>query len=801
MNVSLNWLKEYVDLDENLSVKDIIDKLTMTGTKVEKVETFGQKTQDVYTAKVQKIEKHEQDESLYILTLNMEDKGTLKAVAKIPDIELGNIVPVALPGAKVIGKEIKVGEVKGVKSECMVCHILDLGLNSKDFPWVKPSGLITFPKDTVIGEDVNEVLGLGDSIIEFEITPNRPDCLSVEGIARELAVSYGKEYKSLWQDKATNLNIVDKVDNMSVKIESTNCKRYMLNVIDNIKIESSPCAMQLKLIKSGIRPINNIVDITNYVMLEVGQPVHAFDYRNINSNQIIVRQAKKSEAIETLDEAERSLDENNLVIADDKKILAIAGVMGGNQSSVLTDTSKIVLEVANFVRGSIRNTSRKICLRTEASSRYEKGLPEELVPHAMVRLCNLISEILKIDVKLNVVDNYSKKQNEVKVYLDYKRVNNIIGLDIDEASVNKILVSLGFRIENGYAIPPYYRQDVEIIEDIAEEIARINGYEKINSNLPVTDLTFGSKTYEQKVQDQMKNVAMSNGYSEIYTYTFFSKDLLDRMLVEENSILRDCVKVSNPLSQDFEYMRTTAAPLMLEALERNYTKKNYFVKLFELGKVFLNDEKILKGELGKEKLTFTLGMYDSENTLDYYNLKETVEDILGYFKILENDYEIKRINNSLYHPGISAQIVINNEVVATFGKISPKVISNYILPENTYVAQIDFENVLKYAKKEVTYTELPKYPAVERDLAFVISKDVLSHDIIRSIKCVNKEIIESVELFDVYEGKQIEEGKKSMAYRIRMRSKEKTLEENEINNTMEKIMKELEDNYKAVIRK
>lgn len=801
MVVSLNWLKEYVDLDKKITVKEIVDRLTMTGTKVEKYDKFGEKTQKVYTARVDSIKVHPEDSKLYIIDLNFGD-SKCSAVAKIPDIEVGDIVPVAIPGAKVIGKEIKVGLVKGIKSNCMICHILDLGLDSKTFPWVKPSGLISFPKDVALGKDINEILGLGDYIIEFEITPNRPDCMSVEGIARELAVTFNRPCKSLWQDINPTFNKVEKLQNLSVEMQSKNCNRYIANVANNVVIKQSPYDMQLKLIKSGIRPINNIVDITNYIMLELGQPLHAFDYDKIKGDKIIVRQAQANESVTTLDQIQRKLDQNDLVIADTKAPVALAGIMGGQNSKIDQNTKNIVIESANFVRGCVRNSSRRLKLRTDASNIFEKGIAPDLTIHALNRLCSLLNETKSATIQNDIIDIYQNKQKQLNVKLDYDKINRIIGENISKQVMINYLKSLSISVKDDIAYIPYFRLDLEITEDIAEEIVRLYGYDKLKSTLPKASLTFGNKTYNQKTEDNLKSLARACGYSEIYTYTFYSKDLLDRMEVDKDSPLRNCIKVLNPLSQDFEYMRTTSMPHMLEALERNYTKKNTSVKLFELGKIFLGADNILKHQLADEKLVFTFGVYDSENKIDYYDIKSDVDNILNYFGILDQCVSISKYNKTKqYHPGISAQITIGDDVIAVFGKLSPLVQKNYILCDNTYIGWIDFDMILKYAKKKIYFTELPKYPAVERDIAFTIDLNVLSFDIINKIKNVDKNTVESVELFDVYQGKQIEEGKKSMAYRIRLRSNQKTLKDQDITDIMDKIVKMLQEKYDAQIRK
>lgn len=795
MNVSLNWLKEYVKLDEKITVKEIVDALTMSGSKVEKYEEFGKRTKNVVTAKVVDKKQHSEDEKLSILSLDV-GKKVLVAVAKIPDIQVGDIIPVALPGAKVIGKDIKVSKVKGIDSECMVCHILDLGLD-QNFPWVKPSGLLVFPPDVEIGVDINNVLGLGDYIIEFEITPNRPDCLSVEGLAHELAITFNTDLKPIWQFKEYNFNNVDKVHDVTVKVDTDNCQRYTMNVAKDVKIKEAPYDMQLKLIKSGIRPINNIVDITNYVMLEVGQPLHAFDLGKLSSRNILVRQAKEGEKITTLDGVERKLKPSNMVITDSNLPIAIAGVMGGESSGIGDTTKEIVLESANFVRASIRNTSKDVVLRTDASSRYEKGLPKDLTIYAMNRLCDLLKSTDSAKVDNNIVDIYPDKQNVTKISLDYDKINSVIGSNIPKEEIDRILRLTGIEIDDSVAIVPYTRIDIEIIEDLAEEVARIYGYDKLPSKLPHTNMTFGEKTYSQKLEDEVKRMAIASGFNEIYTYTFFSKDILNRMGIDENSELSKCVKVSNPLSQEFEYMRSTTMPLMLEALERNYTRKNNEVKLFELGKVFLDSENILRNELCTEELVLTFGMYDAKSS--FYDIKQVVENILKKYKILDYDYNLERITDRPeYHFGVSAKIVINGDVIAEFGKLSPKQKLNYILPENTYIASIYFNNLKKYAKQDIKFSELPKFPAVERDIAFIISDSVLSFDIEKEIRKIDN--IEKVVLFDVYQGEQIEQGKKSMAYSLILRSKDKTLAETDVSAVMDEVIKVLINKFNAEIR-
>ena len=795
MNVTLNWLKEYVKLDDSVKINEIVDKLTLTGTKVETYKEFGIKVDNVYTGKIDKIDIHPRNDKLKILSIDIGSKK-LTAVANIPDIEVGDIVPIALPGAKIFKKDVVVSDVDGVISECMVCHVLDLGLD-KSFEWCKSSGLISFPNDVKIGEDVNSVLGLGDYLIEFEITPNRPDCLSIEGIAKELAVTFNTECKELWQYKDPKFKVASNIDGISAKVESDNCKRYMLGVGRNITVMPSPYDMQLKLIKCGIRPINNIVDITNYVMLELGEPLHAFDRELLSSDNIVVREALPDEKIVTLDGVERNLDEDTLVITNGKVPVAIAGVIGGEQFSINENTKNVVIESATFVRGNVRNTTKRQILRTDASLRYEKGLPTELVSRAINRVFNLLNSVCCADISESVIDIYPESYIMRKIKMDYEKINGVIGMMISSNIVDEILESLGIKVEEGHAYIPYFREDLEQIEDLAEEVARIYGYDKLPSIMPKSSLTFGEKTKYQKIQEKLVDMSVGYGFNEIYTYTFFSMDRLKRMCISDNNNLLNCIRVKNPLSKDFEYMRTTTMPLMLEALERNYTRKNSDVKLFEIGKVFIDNNNIKNGELVNENLVLTYGMYGIE--YDFYDIKNMVECVLYYYNILNLDYELTRIESKdEYHPGISAKITIGDDVIAEFGKLSPLVAANYYLPENTYIASIYLDKLTKYENKDIKFEELPKYPAVERDIAFVIDKEILSRTIEKELSKVD--FVEKVELFDVYEGKQIESNKKSMAYRILLRSYEKTLEENEITSSMNKIIEILDSKFNSKVR-
>ena len=793
MYVSLNHLKEYVSLDENIDIKEVCDRLTMTGTKVEKYVRFGRIVDKVYTGRVENIERHPMNNKLKKVTLNL-GLGNYTVVANIPDLEVGQIVPVALVGADIEGKEVKVQEIDNITSNAMICHINDLGLTKDMYTAVKSSGLIVFPSSMELGEDINKVLGLGDYIIEFEITPNRPDCLSVEGIARELSATFNTPIiKELWQDKKIEYSNVSSKNNISVNVESENCKRYVLNVADDVKIDETPFDIQLKLIKAGFSIINNIVDITNFVMYEIGQPLHAFD-ADVVGNNINVRQARNNEELELLDNTTKTLDENNMVIADDKNPIAVAGVIGGIKSGITENTKKVAFESATFVRGSVRNTTKKLSIRTDASTRYEKGLSSRLVTVAMARVVDLVNTLGIADMNLEVIEVDNTSFIDSKIFIDYEKINSILGLSLDIEQIDSILRSLNINVDMGIVSVPYYREDLTITEDLAEEVARIYGYDKLLVTLPKTEETLAKLTPMQKFEDELKNICINKGFNEIYTYSFFSKQTLDRATLGKDSKLNDLVKLSNPLSIDFEFMRTTTIPHMIEALEINSVKKNTNVKLFELGKVFLDAKNIDMGELVTEKNRITLGVY-GEN-IDFYYIKNIVMSIINKYKV---DTNISRSNNVILHPGMSADIFVDNKLIATFGKVHPKVIVNYELPENTYIAEIHIDELFSSKVNNFKYIELPKFPAVERDIALVVNDEILSGNLITQIKMAS-DLVEDVKLFDVYKDEKLGAGKKSMAYKVILRDKTKTLNEEDITSVIESILNNLKIKYNANIR-
>lgn len=802
MKASIEWLKEYSDID--VDAKELGDILTMTGSKVETIDSKGKDIKNVVIGKVLSVEKHPDSDHLVVC---MVDIGTEKVqiVTGAPNVKEKDIVVVAKDGSELPGNvKIKKGILRGVESCGMMCSCSELNIPVTRFPNQIENGLMILPKEMekYIGKDVVEVLNLEEEIIDFEITPNRPDCLSIEGLGRETAVSLNKEFK----DPRKNLMDMpvenkDNIEGLTVKITAPDlCYRYIARVVKNVKIGESPDWMKRRLEACGVRSINNIVDITNYVMLELGQPMHAFDINSIEGKNITVRRAYKGEKITTLDEQERNLDDSMLVIADDKKAVAIAGVMGGLNSEIEDKTTTVVFESAVFNGGSVRKTAKKVGLRTEASSRYEKGLSPENAIRAANRAVELAVQIGAGEEVEGKVDVYPTVQKIPQVKLDVARINSLLGLEISEKEMIDTLEKLDMKVEKGYVIPPYFRTDIEQVADLAEEVARFYGYDKIGSTLIEAETTLGIRTKAQKIQDKIKEALVSKGLSEIYTYGFYNPNDLDKCLIDKNSDLRSqTIKLKNPLSEDYSVMRTTTLPSMMQTLSTNNAKKNKNVTLFDISRVYKDvDGKIEAGEIPEEEMIVTLGAY-GEN-MDFYVLKGLVETVLKVSSVQRYEVIAEKSNPS-YHPEKTAKICVGKDVIATLGEIHPKVSENYDISNRVYVAEISMDKIVKYARVERKYIEVPKYPAVERDLAMLIDEDIEVAQIEKVITRKGKKILEEVELFDVYRNEKLGNKKKSVAYSLKFRAKDRTLTDEEINKAMEEIITELEKTFKAELRK
>ena len=802
MKASIEWLNEYANID--VSAKELGDILTMTGSKVETIDSKGKDIKNVVIGKVLSVEKHPDSDHLIICQVNVGDEK-IQIVTGAPNVNVNDIVAVAKDGAELPGGiKIKKGILRGVESCGMMCSCSELNIPLTRFPNQIEQGLMILPVEyeQYIGENIVEVLDLEEEIIDFEITSNRPDCLSIEGLGRETAVSLGKEFKNprknLDELKVENK---DELEGLKVDIEAPDlCYRYIARMVNNVKIGPSPAWIVRRLEACGVRSINNIVDITNYVMLELGEPMHAFDINSISGKHIIVRRAKKDEKMITLDEQERTLDEDMLVIADTEKAIAIAGVMGGQNSEIEDNTETVVFEAAVFNGGSVRKTAKKVGLRTEASSRFEKGLSAENAERAVnraIELAELIGAGTAIDGK---VDVYPTKQVLNQVKFEPEKINNLLGTNISKEEMTNILEKLDMKPQNDVITSPYFRVDIECMADIAEEIARFYGYDKIGSTLIEAETTLGIRTKYQKIEDKIRAILVARGLSEICTYGFINEKDLDKINATEDSDLRtQIIKVRNPLSEDYSVMRTTTIPSMLQTLATNNYKKNKNVKLFDISRVYKNvNEQIENGENPEEDFIITIGLYGDD--VDFYVLKGYVETVLTAAYVLKYEVQAEKFNYS-YHPGKTAKVTVGKDIIAVFGEVHPEVAENYDLSENCYIAEIALDKLVKYAKVDKKYVEVPKFPAVERDIAMIVDEKIEVGQIEKAIKKKSKKILEEAKLFDVYRHDKLGLRKKSVAYSLRFRSKDRTLTDEEINICMEEIIKELETTFGAELRK
>lgn len=790
MKLPLSWLDDYLKLD-NISVKEYCDALTLSGSKVEGWSVEGSEVEGVVFGKILTKERHTNSDHMWITTV---DVGTevLQIVTGAQNIEVGQIVPVATNGAKLPGGvTIKNGKLRGVASNGMLCSHYELGFEDGVIPGSDPDGILIFQKDYPLGQDVMEALGEKEKVVEFEITSNRPDCLSIIGLARETAATFDIPFAippvEVREEAGGDINELAKVT-----VEAPDlCPRYTCRLVRNIKMGPSPEWMQKRLKAAGVRPISNIVDITNYVMLEYGQPMHAFDLDFLEGHEIIVRRAKNGEEIITLDGQPHTLDDSMLMICDGKKPVCVAGVMGGENSEIKDTTKAVLFECANFLRGSVRITAKKLGLRTESSSRYEKGLDPNMVIAAINRACQLVEELGAGEVVHGIIDVDNSDHAQVKIPFRPEKIRAFIGADISDEFMIDALKRLDIKVEDGNILPPSYRMDVESEADVAEEIARLYGYDKIPSTPLRGETTQGGLTKRQTLRAKVKNTLVGQGYYEIMTYSFTSPKTLD--MINAGDELRNNIRILNPLGEDTSVMRTTSVTGMLEVLARNYNHKNKNARLFELATVYLAKELPIT-ELPKEKEIITLGGYGS---MDFYDIKGAVEELLEVMGIDNVTFDTAEAN-PIYHPGKSADIYINKKKVGTVGEVHPAVSDNYGLGE-TYLAEMDLDYVLKCAGKDVTYKQLSRFPAVTRDLAMLVDDSIKAAEIENVIRRAAGNLLEELELFDVYKGSQIPEGKKSVAYSATFRA-DKTLKEEEVNKIFNKILKSLEHNLGAVLR-
>ena len=800
MKASIEWLKEYSDIDvDSIKLGDI---LTMTGSKVETIEQRGNDIKKVVVGKILEIKKHDDSDHLVVTQV---DLGTEKVqiVTGANNIKEGDIVPIAKDGSELPGGvKIKKGLLRGVESCGMMCSVGELGLEVSDYPGQIENGIMILDKsfESKLGEDIVKALELKEDIIDFEITSNRPDCFSIEGLGRETAVSLGKEFKNP-RKNLDELKIEDKkeIEGLTVSIEAPDlCYRYIARVVKNVKIGPSPDWMKRRLKACGVRSINNIVDITNYVMLELGHPMHAFDINSIDGKHITVRRAKNGEKITTLDEEERELNEDNLVIADEKKAVAIAGVMGGMNSEIKDDTKTVVFESASFYGGSVRKTAKKVGLRTESSSRFEKGLSSENALRAINRAVELVEQIGAGEAVDGKIDVYPTKQKINKIKLDYDRINSLLGTNISKEDMINILEKLEIKVENDTAIAPYFRMDLEFLADIAEEVVRFYGYDKLETTLIKADTTLGVLNKEQKIEKSIKEVLVNSGLSEIYTYGFVSEKDLEKSNIDKE-IIEKSITIMNPLSDEYKLMRPSTFPSMMQILSLNANKKNQNVKLFDISRNYRNiNNEVQNGEVPLQENILTIGMY-GEN-VDFHSLKGLIENVLEASNI--NRYEIeKETKNESYHPGRCANIKVGIDTIATIGEVHPEVLANYDIEKRVYIAEVNVSKLTKYSKANKKYVEVPKFPAVERDIAIIVDEKVEVGQIEKIITKKSKKLLEEAKLFDIYRNEKLGANKKSVAYSLIFRDKNKTLSDEEISTIMNNIITELEKTLGAELRK
>lgn len=806
MKASLEWLQEYSDIDVNcLELGDI---LTMTGSKVEEVIQTGTDIKNVVVGKILEIEKHPNADKLVITKVDVGNE-VIQIVTGANNIKVNDIIPVAKDGAELPnGVKIKTGKLRGVESCGMMCSLGELNLSINDYPEQIEDGIMIlgekYEKD--LGKDIVEVLDLKEEIIDFEITPNRPDCLSIEGLGRETAASLNKPFKNP-RKNIDELQVPDKKEIEGLKVDITApdlCYRYIARVVKNVKVGPSPDWMKKRLKACGMKSINNIVDITNYVMLEMGQPMHAFDINSISGKHITVRRAENGEKITTLDETERVLDEKDLVIADEEKAVAIAGVMGGLNSEIEKDTQTVVFESAMFYGGNIRKTAKKVGLRTESSARYEKGLSSENTLRAINRAVELVELLGAGEVVEGKIDVYPTKQKINKIKLDVDKINTLLGTNISKQEMIDILEKVDIKVENDMAIAPYFRMDLEFVADIAEEIARFYGYDKLETTLVRAGTTIGVRTKEQKIENKIQEILVTNGLSEIYTYGFLSENDLEKSKIKKE-LIDNAITIINPLGDEFKLMRPTTIPSMMQILAGNNNKKNQNVKLFDISRNYKNiDNQVEKGEVPLQENILTIGMYGED--VDFYTLKGLVENILEDANV--NRYDIEReTTNESYHPGRCANLKVGIDTIATFGEVHPEVLINYEINKKVYLAEINITKIVKYSRVNKKYTEVPKFPAAERDIAVIVDEDVQVGDIEKAITKKCKKLLkgqkglEELKLFDIYRDEKIGKNKKSVAYSLIFRDKTKSLSDDEINPVMEEITKELEEKFGAELRK
>ncbi len=803
MNTPLSWIKAYVpELD--VTEQEYMDGMTLSGSKVETIENLGENLEKIVVGKINKIERHPDADKLVVCQVQITEEGEeVQIVTGAQNVLEGQLVPVVLDGGRVAtnhdgekvpgGVKIKKGKLRGVPSFGMMCSIVELG-SSKDFYPDAVDGIYILSdneayKDAKIGSDVAEVLGLRDTVVEYEITSNRVDCFGVLGLAREAAATFRKPFVPP-VIKVTG-NDENASDYISVDVQDTDlCSRYIARVVKNIKIGPSPEWMQRRLANAGIRPINNLVDITNYVMEELGQPMHAYDLSTVEGNKIVVRRANDGETFTTLDGQERNVDSSMLMICDENKAIGIAGIMGGENSMITDEVQTVLFEAACFDGTNIRHTGKKLGMRTDAQAKFEKDLDPNTAEEAINRACQLIEELGVGEVVGGMVDVYPVKRGPKYIDFTPDRINQLLGTDIDEATMLSYFekIDLGYDADKKQVIVPSWRQDLECMADLAEEVARFYGYDKIPVSLPSGQATAGKISFKASIEDIARDVAEQFGFNESMNYSFESPKVFDKLLIDENDKVRETVTIMNPLGEDYSIMRTLPLNGMLSSLSTNFNHRNKNVRLYEIANIYVPKALPLT-ELPDERTQFSLGMYGEG---DFFTMKGVVEEFLekcGLKKLIT--YNPKAGKNFL-HPGRQAEIIYDGVVVGYLGEVHPVVAQNYSIKDRVNVAVIDMPEIVSRATFDVKYQGVAKFPSVTRDISLMMKKEVMVGEIEEVIRKCGGKLLESYHLFDIYEGSQIAEGYKSVAYSISFKASDRTLEDKDVTPVMEKIVKTLE---------
>ncbi len=798
MNTSLSWIKAYVP-ELEVTAQEFTDAMTLSGSKVEGFTKMDADLEKIVIGQIKKIEKHPDADKLIICQVDIGEESPIQIVTGAPNVKEGDKVPVVLDGGRVAGGHdgkmtpggirIKKGKLRGIESNGMMCSIEELGSTRDMYPEAPEYGIYIFPETAEVGADAIEVLGLHDVEFEFEITSNRVDCYSTLGLARETAATFHKEFK------APEVHVKgcggDVNDYIKVEVQDHDlCSRYCARVVKNIRLAPSPEWMQRRLASVGIRPINNVVDITNYVMEEYGQPMHAYDLDKIADKKIVVRRATHDEKFVTLDGQERTLDENVLMICDGEKAVGMAGIMGGENSMITDDVKTMLFEAACFDGTNIRLSSKRVGLRTDASGKFEKGLDPNNAQAAIDRACQLIEELDAGDVVNGTVDVYPVKREPVRIPFEPDRINALLGTDISKEQMLEYYkpIELEYDEKTNEIVAPTFRQDLFRTADLAEEVARFFGYDNIPTTLPRGEATTGKLPFYLRIEAVARDIAEFCGFSQGMTYSFESPKVFDKLLLPEDARERQAIVISNPLGEDFSIMRTTSLNGMLTSLATNYNRRNKNVRLYEMGNIYLPKSLPLT-ELPDERMQFTLGMYGDG---DFFSMKGIVEEFLDKIGMhLKETYD-PNAGKSFLHPGRQANIIYDGTVIGYLGEVHPTVAATYGIGERAYVAVLDMPSIVPMATFDRKYEGIAKFPAVTRDISMVVPKNVLVGQIEEVIAVRGGQILENYELFDIYEGSQIKGGYKSVAYSLTFRAKDRTLTDTEISASMKKILNGLE---------